>query len=279
MRFFKDQISHLQANLETLDNQPLKIYEKAETGMRITKDTLHIFRKKVLECGFKNQEMECLFFKTIKPKVVEHIVHFINLVNLERNRSYGLHKQHLKFCENYISNLQTYFFEHREFYEYYLRGLTHRDKEFFLRKSGAVELHHDSISSIVDYQFSTTHDMVLANILGNSRTIKYLQKGLINDHRENTFKEQLKEKTTKLRWTGAKVDLVELIYALHASGLINNGNVDIKVLASKLELLFSLKVGDFYRKFIEIRDRKNNRTKLLDLLKTGLINKMIQADN
>ena len=71
---------------------------------------------------------------------------------------------------------------------------------------------------------------------------------------------------------------MELVYALQASGLINNGNVGIKDLATALEQLFYVEVGDYYRIFLEIRMRKSNQSKLLDFLKTSLHNRIIEVD-
>jgi hypothetical protein len=117
--------------------------------------------------------------------------------------------------------------------------------------------------------------MVLAKILGNTRTITYLKKKLnpLEVASENSKKEE-----STLKWTGAKVDLVELIYALHASTMINNGNVEIKQVATAMEQLFGVDVGDYYRIFLEIRMRKSNQSKLLDILKTSLHNRIIDVD-
>src|SRR5690606_33566146 len=110
----------------------------------------------------------------------------------------------------------------------------------------------------------------------NTRTINYLKRK-VSRNKKRSFRVQ--NKGPILKWTGAKVDLVELIYALHASTMINNGNVEIKEVANAMEKLFGIKVGDYYRMFLEIRMRKSNQSKLLDTLKMSLANKIAQADN
>lgn len=42
----------------------------------------------------------------------------------------------------------------------------------------------------------------------------------------------------------------------------------------KLENAFNIDLGDFYHTYLEIQDRKINRTKFLDVLREGLIWKM-----
>ena len=43
------------------------------------------------------------------------------------------------------------------------------------------------------------------------------------------------QKQSKLFWTGNKIDLVKLIYALYNSGAIKSGMINIKELASVCE--------------------------------------------
>lgn len=276
MKFFSEHLAIWETSMTQLETQQLPVYIKAEKGIELCREVLHKFRTKVLSSGFKNKEMECLFFKNVKPKVVGYIIHFINLVNIERHRPFEPEMENFEFLATQISQLRRYFIEHREFYEYYIRGQSHRDTEFFTRDTISTELYSTSIASIIDNSFSTSHDMILARIKGNMRTIKYLQKKIIPaTHNSQSYQD---ENPFKLKWTGAKVDLVELIYALHSSTLINHGNVEIKELAKGIEKLFSIDIGDFYRIFLEIRMRKTNQTKLLDFLKTSIKNKIAEAD-
>jgi len=72
---------------------------------------------------------------------------------------------------------------------------------------------------------------------------------------------------TRETWTASKTDLVELIYALDAVKCINHGNINLKALTSYLENVFNINIGDIYRIYLEIRERKGNRTQFLDRLK------------
>lgn len=82
-----------------------------------------------------------------------------------------------------------------------------------------------------------------------------------------------------LKWTASKTDLIELIYALQTSGAIEDGMEPMKVMASACEKIFNIKLGNFYRTYLEIKERKNDRTKFLDKMKTTLINKMNTEEN
>ncbi len=82
----------------------------------------------------------------------------------------------------------------------------------------------------------------------------------------------------KLNWTESKAALVELIYALHSSNSINDGRVDIKTIAELFETIFSIELGDIYHTFSEVRNRKIEQTKFIDLLKDSLLAKMKESD-
>ena len=82
----------------------------------------------------------------------------------------------------------------------------------------------------------------------------------------------------KLKWTGSKTALIELIYALHYQGVFDNGNSDIRLIAKYFENAFNIDLGNFYQTYLELRNRKMNRTKFLDALREGLIKKMDEQD-
>ncbi|CAM3459918.1 RteC domain-containing protein [Aequorivita lipolytica] len=128
---------------------------------------------------------------------------------------------------------------------------------------------------MIDITFSTAKDMIFAQIIGNTLTINYLKKKVSRKKRKPFV---IKQKKSPLKWTGTKVDLVELVYALQASGMINNGQANLADLATAFETLFQKDMTDFYRVFLEIRNRKSNQSKLLDLLKRSLLQRIIEID-
>ena len=83
---------------------------------------------------------------------------------------------------------------------------------------------------------------------------------------------------TNLFWTGSKTALIEMIYAVHCTGVINNGKADIKELVNAFEAILNIKLSRFYHTFFEMRLRKTDRTSFLDLMKRSLIKRMDDAD-
>jgi len=100
----------------------------------------------------------------------------------------------------------------------------------------------------------------------------------IEDKLYNTSQEDKSKATKKLKWTGSKVALIELIYSLHYQGVFDNGNNDIRVVAQYLESSFGIDLGNFYQTYLELRTRKMNRTKFLDALREELLRRMDEQD-
>tara|TARA_R110002051_G_scaffold300823_1_gene368369 strand:+ start:1238 stop:1534 length:297 start_codon:yes stop_codon:yes gene_type:complete len=82
----------------------------------------------------------------------------------------------------------------------------------------------------------------------------------------------------KLKWTGKKNELVELIYAIYSSKKINHGNIEIQEITNVFEEVFKIKLGNYYQKFHSIRCRQKNRTKFLDTIKENAIEYMDKLD-
>ena len=277
MEFFNQTLQDLESKLQPLDLPASNTFLMLDHNIKTCKDTLSLLRLRVEAKGFESIDQECAFFKTIKPQIVGYLIHFINLLQIHRHHPFTSFKHQSKVYHSHILLLQSYFAENREFYEYYIRGLTESDIIFFTRGRNPICLHFDSLPAMMDKNFSTSHDMLLAKILGNHRTIEHLVQ-IINpkEYLNPQFPNERKKET--LKWTGTKADLVELIYALHSSGTVNNGKADLKELGTTLETMFQIELGDIYRTFLEIRSRKTQPTKLLNLLKTSLINKMLAFD-
>ena len=128
----------------------------------------------------------------------------------------------------------------------------------------------------VDPDFSTSHDYMVAKIIANDRLEVYLNKELeaLSIKSSNPNWEQLGiTGNSQLQWTDSKTSLIELIYALYATGSINNGRMDIRELAAFFEQAFNLKLNDLYRTYLEIKIR-STPTKYIDTLKTALLKKM-----
>lgn len=138
----------------------------------------------------------------------------------------------------------------------------------------------DSVSFIRDPLFSTGYDYKIAKILCNEMLRIYLNKKMHSIEKHVTMnKDRALLPFNNLKWTGSKVAAVELGYALESSKLINRGNADIKEIMLLIETCFNIDLGDYYRTYISIKQRKKDRTPFLQSLIDSLNKRMNDDDS
>ncbi len=278
MEYCKEIVANLERKILPINSRFNRVFEEIEMGIFNSKATLKKLRIRISTEGFLSPADECLFFKTIKPKPLGYLIYYLTLTEFETDRPQASAKKIKKYIQDHLFKYQSYYLEHKNFYKYLKRNRTDRDSEYFLRSSGIIKFHPDVLLYCVDDGFSTSHDFIVAKFFAHNLLIERLcneLKALENPPQLSTPQPQL---PFHLQWTGNKVDLTELIYALHEAAVINNGNIDIKELVTTFQSLLNVDLGDYYRAFIEIRSRKINTTKFLDRMTNSLKLKMTQID-
>lgn len=179
-----------------------------------------------------------------------------------------------------LDSLKFFFDRHLDFYQYYRSKSTAFDEHYFLRGSEDIRLWSGSSQLDRDPNFSTGYDFKVAKILANEMLRIYLNKRMQNIGKEKDLEEtRMRYMKTPVRFTGKKVALIELGYALALSGDINNGRVEIKEMMDFLGAVFNIDLGDYYRAYITIKDRKKERTIYLNTLIQELIRRMDEDDS
>ncbi len=107
-----------------------------------------------------------------------------------------------------------------------------------------------------------------------------LHKVQIYPARSGSSKDTAKAFSSPLHWTGNVTDLTELIYALQATGCINNSTVTIKELSAWLYSFFNVDAKDCYRFYVDIRRRKTvSKTVFIERLRNALNEKLRKDDD
>lgn len=152
------------------------------------------------------------------------------------------------------------------------------DYKYFLRGKFDVKLALSSYYFETDTNFSTSHDYKVAKILANDLIQLYLENKLIMIENKGTNEKSQRQPNIKMMWTGSKVALTELLFALHTEGAFNNGAADLKDIAEYFEHIFEIDLGQYRRTFLEIKARKNDRTKFITTLNEKLLTRMNNSD-
>lgn len=271
---------------EIIDNLHKELYDlvsEFDNSMPMIEQAINLILKGLVDIkvtivskGFDSIEDEIYFFKKVKPSILSKLIYYNSIYKIEAKKPYGYSKTMKKYLLNEMSKLKRYFDNNLEFYRYYRTESTYLDHKYFVRGKHDIKLNLDTFYFESDFTFTTSHDYKVAKIIANDLIQVYIENKIFS--LENNVTKEDDTPKQILTWTGSKRSLVELIYAVHSMGSFNNGNVDIKDIAKVAEKTFGIDLSDIYHTYLEIRNRKINRTKYLDSLRDGLTKRMDEDD-
>ena len=264
-------------SITIIEKSDLKDLTNLKKGISISRECLNEFSILVRSKSFPSEKEEILFFKHQKPFVEGRLQYFKKIHNylLEKPVS-GTSKQQ-KFITNELNKLDNKNCKKLEFVKYYRLNENKLDHLYFLRGIDQLELFVDTSHHFKDPQFTTSHDLLVSKIIAQDLLIKFYNnelKLLENEDSNNNLERGKPEVLNDLQWTGTKTELTELLYALNASGVLRNGEVEMKKLVMVCKELFNLDLGNIYKTYGEIKAREKDPTKFLDLMKMRLLQKM-----
>ncbi len=272
-------LNNLNEQLNFIDLEIDDQIKKCEQAITVILKSINELKKAATKTNFKSKSEEIQFFKEIKPLFTSKLIYFNRVYKIEMKKPNGGNKILKKYYNNELLKLKAFFDNELEFYQYFRSGSTYLDYKYFLRGEFDIKLALDSYYFESDMSFATSHDFKVATILANDLIELYLENQLLMlENNENSEKSQRKP-NVKLTWTGSKVALIELIYALHTEGVFNNGAADLKDIAEYFEHTFEIDLGQYRRVFLEIRARKSDRTKFLTTLNDSLQKRMENSDD
>ncbi|MFD2289138.1 tetracycline regulation of excision, RteC [Pedobacter petrophilus] len=253
-------------------SQSKRLIDEAYEMILYLQDILGSVKKYLTEEGFKNDEEEIHFFRSIKPQILGKLIYYNKIYRIETTCPVSNGKMYYSYFSRQLENLKREYTEHlcnSDFYRYYRSGRTDRDDSYF--KRGNIN-YHDGLNSIVfeiDPEFSTFFDYKTARIISNELLYTYLLTK-INPHESPDVILQKPESSKDIFWTDSKNALIELIYALYASGVISHGKIGIRKISLMFQILFRIPLGDLHHSFHRMKTRTGSRTSFLDQLKLSV---------
>jgi hypothetical protein len=276
--FALSQYDQLDAELKTIIQEEENVIIQSDKCIDKILPYISVL-KNALAAGFTDQAEEIEFFKYIKPRFFSRLIYHVNILKIESKRPTGSHKTQVKYLSKELDKLKTYFDDNSDFYQYYRIGSTHLDDKYFVRNQVNVRLHTDPHVFDYDTNFSTSHDFKMSMILANEMLRGFLNSALIElEQLKFSISKVQEAPKKKLIWTAPKTALIELAYGLQASGAFNNSNADVRQIATYLQSVFNVDLGNYYRTFQEIRIRKSGRTNFIDEMRKKLIRRMDESD-
>ncbi|PKO99289.1 MAG: hypothetical protein CVU03_02420 [Bacteroidetes bacterium HGW-Bacteroidetes-2] len=255
--------------LVKLEREDFLSLDKIHEAIIMSRLKLSKLKKYTILHPFENQEEEIAFFKNYKGSVLSSLIYYEEVRNFEINSpelSIASKKEYILRQEQKI---KKFFKKHDSLVQYISLNLTNLDPIFYTLKPMNESWSVCNESYHTDPSFYTNHDLLLAKIRAFKKLLGYLKT------KYNAIDNFLKYGTplyqhSDIKWTGSKTELVELIYGLHTSKVINNGKTDIKKISRFFEKTLDVDLSDIYKIYSEIKTRQKTPTKFLEEMTINL---------
>ncbi|WPU97833.1 RteC domain-containing protein [Mucilaginibacter sp. cycad4] len=265
-----DDISKIIAN----ETEPFKILSAVLGAVR---SALKKLKDYIEEHPFKDKTEEIEFFKYIKPEFYSLRIFYLEKYNIDTSLPSGDTEILKNYYHEEIKAVNRFFKQIYFHYQYYRLRATELDNLYFVR---GVDVQSVLIPEVpeLDREFATSCDYLFSKIKAYELLQDYLLK-MLGNLNPTVSPVLLKEKeTAELRWTGDKVNLVEVIYGFYFTGQLNNGNADIAVIIRFMEKHLQIDLSRAYRDFIDIRNRKaSSPTRYIEQMRES-IHKRVDDD-
>jgi hypothetical protein len=219
---------------------------------------------------FANKEEEVIFFKELKPWFLSQLYFYSHVHNIISNWPIGTQDIIKEYLEKELLRIHDFFQQHRELYIYLRNEANGMDDIYFRRADLVTKLSMGLSATDLDEEFSTGFDSKFAMIMANERLHAYLSKQLERIDGPTQATNIPPPSFQNLTWSASKTSMVELIYALHCSGALNQGQASIKEIAQVFERSFNINLSDIYHVYLEIKMRKKGYAPFLGNIKSNL---------
>lgn len=266
------------SELESLQIKHKNVIGLSEKSIALCRNILNKFRRKITNSNFESTKEEIDFFKHTKQIPLIPLIYYSEVRSFEIQFPKANVDSQKKYTKRKINKINRFFLYNMDFVRYVESNSTHFDQQYFTRDYIDSNIITYSKFYFQDPEFCTARDMLFGKVRAYQKFIDYLQERLAKNGKTRPNKINGFDQISPLKWTASKAALTELVYALHSNRAINNGNVDIKEIATTLQHIFHYDLGDFYKTFSEIKSRKISRTKFLDELSSALLSQMDKTE-
>lgn len=233
--------------------------------------TMQQLREYLREHPFADDRDEIFFFKYTKPRFYCWHIYVVELHHILGALPVGTDQMVRDYYMNELGVINRFIRQHAFGYEYYLADETAKDAEFFLCRNKSTfspgqeyQSEDSGFSTEMDYLFSMfrAYEMVRDFVIRRLR--------LLYRNPDNSIMAELLV-CRKRRWSGDKVELIEIAYGIYYTQRINDGKAEIADIVGWLEESLGVDLAQAYRMFVDITRRKTvSYTKYLDEMREAI---------
>lgn len=274
-KFSERKYEELEDQLEIVNGSLTSTVEKFSKSLHVITSTINELKKTISEHQFETETEEMAFFKNLFPKFYARLIFISEEYNISSSIPEGTDQM---IRDYYLQELAIVkrSFNHGQFaYQYFLLSESILDEQYFLRKN--FEPYHPGLPLLsLDVLTETNMGYQFAKFRAYEMLQTYLIKKIqaLYQRPDNSVLTELLTGNNR-RWTGEKINLIELAYGIFYTGQMNDGKAEINDIVAWLEESLHIELGRAYRKFIDIRRRKTvSYTKYLDEMREAILYKI-----
>lgn len=258
-----------ESEIEKIKNTTIDPISQAKQVLQYIQVKLKELFKWLKKYIFNSIEEEIHFFKELKFKITSKYIFYKKILDIESNSPSNSKKLKIRHYEKELNICFQFSKKDKEFYKYFRSGSSYNDHLYFVRNSDKQIINSDIVLINCDKRLCTSHDLKVASIIANDILEIYLEEKI--DQINNICSTTHPSKTSKLIWTGTKIEIVELIYSLYYQKTFNGGKAEIKEIAEEFSRAFNIQLDNsIYRCFTDIKNRPDPKGKFLNGLSENL---------
>lgn len=264
----------MEAKLKAIARENDNEVEVAEKSIMYLDGTIRKLKNLLSRFQFDCVADEIHFFKNIKPLFTSRFMYYAKVVEVEASKPCVEENCIKKHYKSFLKEIQEFYRLHAHFIKYINQEATHWDTRFFLRNQHDIKAGLALNLYDFDELFTTSHDGILSQIWA----YRELEAHLLQKLYSYPPKDPTTRNPSPLQWSASKSALIELLYALYQTNCFNRGNIEFSEIVRTTEQTLNIQLGNFYKTLGEIRNRKNGRTKFLQLLHDNLNQLFLEED-
>jgi hypothetical protein len=269
--FFDRVLGQLGAGLTDMGNETDLIHRFAGC-LRLVKEAIAELKRELRGYTFKGKAEEIIYFRDQAPKVYSQLFYYMKVYAVESYRRHISPEGFRRVLQLEMKRIEQFYARHRQLVQHAPGGESFWDDRLYTRQ-GYGDWWADDEVMYIDEDFTIGSYWVAMNT-ANAELMQWLKGQLEALDRPAAYEAHGVGRKGKLVWTANLVDLVELAYALHLKGCLNNGQATLKDTMEGLAAFLGADPGKYHITIQEIARRKISPTKFLKSLTEELQRKL-----
>lgn len=262
--FFDRVLGQLGAGLTDMAGET-NLTQRFAGCLKLVKDAIAELKRELRNYTFAAKSEEIIYFRDQAPKVYSQLFYYVKAYAVESYRRHVSVEGFRRVLQLEMKRIDEFYARHRQLVQCAPGGESFWDDRLYTRQ-GYGDWWVDEEVMYIDEDFTIGSYWVAMN-LANAELLQWLRQQLVDLDQPVPDSADGVGKKGKLVWTANHVDLVELGYALHLKGCLNNGKATLKDTMEALAAFLGVELGKYHITIQEIGRRKISPTKFL----TGLI--------